>query len=638
VGDGITDPDGAAIPPAATISQQAGSDPPPGTLTKTGLTTYRFDATRAGAFQLNLFSIPYVYVVAPEAGTVNACWFFQVTPQPAADDAYNVDQNQTLNVAAPGILGNDDPPPVGAGAATIDTQPENGTVTVDSDGGFRYTPETNFHGLDSFTYRNNGHEATVDLTVNHIEQPPEVTLNSPGCNPLVVCLFADPDNRLNLSAGWPGRLRGFITDPEANAGTLSVNWGDGTSTTAPYPCFGAPGCPFQTTPTYAFACGLSPCEGDPLYFELTHVYADPTVDPTTYNIAATATSDDTLSDSAASTATVVRPLPNAIAFTLPATAFVNDSAPLSATGASSQPVVFSVDGSSGAGVCSIVGTAVTFHAVGTCVVIAAQAGDATHAAATMQRTVTVISGGGSGGGGGGGGGTDPPSVLPETPIGNPQARGIANACPEGRVPPGRFTDVASDDVHRGAIDCVAWWRVAIGTAAVNAGAARAAQQAMVFEPVQTTSRAQMASFLARLVQASGGSLPADSPDAFPDDESSVHEENINALAAVGVIRGLGSGSFGPAQEVSRAQLASFIVRTYEYRTGSSLSSDADFFEDDEGSAHEEDINRAATHGLLAGVGSRQFEPGLSVRRNQMASFLARFLDLLVEEGWASLPA
>jgi hypothetical protein len=197
--------------------------------------------------------------------------------------------------------------------------------------------------------------------------------------------------------------------------------------------------------------------------------------------------------------------------------------------------------------------------------------------------------------------------------------------------------VASDDVHRAAIDCAAWWRVAFGAAAVNAGAAVAAQQAMIFQPGQTTSRAQMASFLARLVQASGGSLPAGSPDVFPDDEGSVHEEDINALAAVGVIRGLDSGSFGPAQEVSRAQMASFIVRTYEYRTGSSLSSDADFFEDDEGSAHEENINRTATHGLSAGVGARQFEPGLPVRRNQMASFLVRLLDLLVAEGRASLP-
>jgi hypothetical protein len=80
-----------------------------------------------------------------------------------------------------------------------------------------------------------------------------------------------------------------------------------------------------------------------------------------------------------------------ISFTVPASAAVGGSATLSATGGGSgNPVVFSVGPSSGPGMCTVSGDTVTYTAVGTCVIDANQAGNATYAAALqVQRTITV---------------------------------------------------------------------------------------------------------------------------------------------------------------------------------------------------------------------------------------------------------
>ncbi len=78
-------------------------------------------------------------------------------------------------------------------------------------------------------------------------------------------------------------------------------------------------------------------------------------------------------------------IPQAITWTPPASALAGTSAALSATGGGSgNPVVFSVDPSSGAGVCAVSGsdgTTVSYRTAGTCVIDANQAGGASYAAA-----------------------------------------------------------------------------------------------------------------------------------------------------------------------------------------------------------------------------------------------------------------
>jgi hypothetical protein len=206
-----------------------------------------------------------------------------------------------------------------------------------------------------------------------------------------------------------------------------------------------------------------------------------------------------------------------------------------------------------------------------------------------------------------------------------EARPTPDGCPPGRVPPSGFADVPETNVHRAAIDCVRWWRVTSGTAGG-------------FDPAGTVSRGQMATFIRQLVERSGGSLPANPPDAFSDDDGTTHEDSIDAVAAAGIVLGGTDGRYRPTEPVSRAQMATFLVKAHDHRTGRSISPRyIDYFPDDSGSPHEGNINLAAKAGLTGGGAGGLYRPGAPVARDQMASFLARLLDLLVVEAGARPP-
>jgi Bacterial Ig domain len=73
-------------------------------------------------------------------------------PPSAADDAYSTNEDTVLTVAAPGVLANDSDPDGDPLTATLATEPANGTVTLNADGSFGYTPALDFASADSFTY------------------------------------------------------------------------------------------------------------------------------------------------------------------------------------------------------------------------------------------------------------------------------------------------------------------------------------------------------------------------------------------------------------------------------------------------------------------------------------------------------
>ena len=92
---------------------------------------------------------------------------------------------------------------------------------------------------------------------------------------------------------------------------------------------------------------------------------------------------------------------------------------MAATAGSGLPVVFSIDPSSGTGVCSIAGAAVSFTGAGACVIDADQAGNGNYLASkTSQQTVTVTAPSVSQQAGTQ---PDPSSVLPSGPLGGASA-------------------------------------------------------------------------------------------------------------------------------------------------------------------------------------------------------------------------
>ena len=219
--------------------------------------------------------------------------------------------------------------------------------------------------------------------------------------------------------------------------------------------------------------------------------------------------------------------------------------------------------------------------------------------------------------------TETAGVDVELVDGSEQAvRSIEPACPPDRVPYAHFDDVQVGP-HRPAVDCVAWWEVARG-------------YGPEFRPDEVVSRGQMASFLARLIERSGGGLPQAPADAFDDDDGHTHERSINALAELGIVRG-NAGRVLPDAPIDRAQMASFLERVLRHRIDAPLLVTRDHFSDDDGSVHERAINAVAEARVTGGRADGSYAPVEPVRRIQMASFLARSLALLVEGGHTAPP-
>ncbi|NOR49209.1 MAG: S8 family serine peptidase, partial [Methanosarcinaceae archaeon] len=95
----------------------------------------------------------------------------------ALDDSYSVNEDTSLDVPAAGVLSNDTDADNDALSAELVAVPSNGTLTLNSNGSFTYTPVASFNGADSFTYKaNDGMEdsniAIVTILVNAINNVP----------------------------------------------------------------------------------------------------------------------------------------------------------------------------------------------------------------------------------------------------------------------------------------------------------------------------------------------------------------------------------------------------------------------------------------------------------------------------------
>lgn len=122
------------------------------------------------------------------------------------DDAYSVDEDSVLTIEAPGVLENDTDTEDNSLAAVLVSSTINGTLSLDEDGGFVYTPNTDFHGTDSFTYKAKdtelGNVGTVTITVSSENDTPHAVADS---------YTTDEDTPLTIEA--PGVL-GNDTDTD----------------------------------------------------------------------------------------------------------------------------------------------------------------------------------------------------------------------------------------------------------------------------------------------------------------------------------------------------------------------------------------------------------------------------------------
>ena len=108
-----------------------------------------------------------VAVTAQDTTTVKTCTIVVTravnTPPVAVADTGVTTKNHVLNTSAPGVLANDTDVDGNTLTAIKVTDPAHGTLMLNSNGSYTYTPATGFVGTDSFTYKAN--DSVVDSNV-----------------------------------------------------------------------------------------------------------------------------------------------------------------------------------------------------------------------------------------------------------------------------------------------------------------------------------------------------------------------------------------------------------------------------------------------------------------------------------------
>lgn len=211
-----------------------------------------------------------------------------------------------------------------------------------------------------------------------------------------------------------------------------------------------------------------------------------------------------------------------------------------------------------------------------------------------------------------------------------QVRDLRFSCPDDRVPESAFRDTAGSPFDL-AIDCLVWYGVTegrsptafepnasvtrrqmalflhrlledvlppremptydgtsdfrdvpdsgVGSAEINVLASPEIEELLgtpivtgrgdgTYDPSGTVTRAQMGSFIARVIVG-----VADYYDAtitrgsctFPDqaDIPEVHADNVSLLCELGIVGGRNDGTYGPRADVTRGQMAAFLTRTLD---------------------------------------------------------------------------
>ncbi len=163
VDDSATTPEDTAVsvtvlandsdPDADTLGVTGATDPANGSVTVNGdnTITYTPDANYSGADSFD-------YTISDgNGGTDTATVSITVTPANDAPVANNsatgTNEDQVLNMPTPGLLGHVTDADADPCTVSLVDPPAHGGVVVNANGSFTYTPNANWSGTDSFTYR-----------------------------------------------------------------------------------------------------------------------------------------------------------------------------------------------------------------------------------------------------------------------------------------------------------------------------------------------------------------------------------------------------------------------------------------------------------------------------------------------------
>lgn len=181
------------------------------------------------------------------------------------------------------------------------------------------------------------------------------------------------------------------------------------------------------------------------------------------------------------------------------------------------------------------------------------------------------------------------------------------------------------DVHLASVDCMYDLGIVEGF------------EDTTYRPAVQVRRDQLASFVYRVLREADVLLPEPAEERFSDVEpGSVHDEAIHVLKAAGIAAGgaggLGPDEFAPGLLMRRDQLVSFLARPIAFVAPEVIDlneqMETRFPDVPASNVHSGNIEQTADFGIVQGFTDGTFRPAQGVRRDQMASFMARLLELL----------
>ena len=179
----------------------------------------------------------------------------------AAIDTYSVDEDGTLVLGAPGVLDNDTDADGDPLTAALISDVSNGTLSLDADGSFTYTPDADFNGSDSFTYRasdgaQQSGDTVVTITVDPVNDAPVATADS---------YSATEDTVLNVAAGAGVLLNDSDVDGDSLSASLVTGPANGSVTLNPDGSFDyTPDADFAGTDSFTYVANDGTADSAPV--------------------------------------------------------------------------------------------------------------------------------------------------------------------------------------------------------------------------------------------------------------------------------------------------------------------------------------------------------------------------------------
>ena len=147
-------------------------------------------------------------------------------------------------------------------------------------------------------------------------------------------------------------------------------------------------------------------------------------------------------------------------------------------------------------------------------------------------------------------------------------------------------------------------------------------------PFNEVTRAQMAVFLLKGMHYPDGYNPPDEAPTFPDTVGHWAEDWIEALKAAGITAGYPDGTYRPNAPVTRAQMAVFLLKAMHGADYQPPAVAHSRFNDVPDTHWAKDwIEQLAAEGITAGYPDGGYHPEQTVTRAEMAVFLVKAFGL-----------